>query len=283
VLKWKLMLSTLPIVLAMAAVKLLLDVVFQFKGLVPFADVGVILTACVFLIGFLLAGTMADYKESERLPAEIATTLEAIEEIFALASTNRPGLSLPVLRRGVLDLTDAIKTWLVQRDTDVYAALSRMGEMIGWLEAEGAGPYASRAVPQLMTVRRNVSRIDVIARTGFLPPAYALLEVLVVMVIGLMLVAEFSSRLVESVIVPFVTLVNIYMLRLIRDIDNPFEYSPDGKQDGRAEVELWPIDEYRARLAARVAEAPAARLAGSEPAAAPSFSGSMVTPDIVER
>jgi len=71
-------------------------------------------------------------------------------------------------------------------------------------------------------------------------------------VIGLMLIAEFSSLLVECVIVPFVTLVNVYMLRLIRDIDNPFEYSPDGRQSGRAEVELWPLDEYRARLAARL-------------------------------
>ena len=67
-LKWKLMISTLPIVLVMAGVKLVLDLYFEFPGLVPFADVGVILTACVFLIGFLLAGTMADYKESERLP-----------------------------------------------------------------------------------------------------------------------------------------------------------------------------------------------------------------------
>jgi hypothetical protein len=253
-LKWKLMLSTLPIVMAMAAVKLLLDVVFQFRGLVAFSDVGVILTACVFLIGFLLAGTMADYKESERLPAEIAATLEAIEEIFALAAINRPGLKLPALRRSVLDLTDAIKDWLVQRrrTDDVYGALSHMGDVIGWLEREGAGPYASRAIPQLMAVRRTVARIDVIARTGFLPPAYALLEVLVVMVIGLMLIAEFSSMLVEVLIVPFVTLVNVYMLRLIRDIDNPFEYAPDGKESGRAEVELWPIDEYRARLAARV-------------------------------
>ena len=80
-LKWKLMISTLPIVLVMAGVKLVLDLYFEFPGLVPFADVGVILTACVFLIGFLLAGTMADYKESERLPAEIAATLETIEEI----------------------------------------------------------------------------------------------------------------------------------------------------------------------------------------------------------
>lgn len=252
-LKWKLMLSTLPIVLAMAAVKLVLDLVFGFRGLVPFADVGVILTACVFLIGFLLAGTMADYKESERLPAEIASTLETIEEIFALAAINRPGLDLASLRRSVLGLTDAIRTWLVRpSDTDVYGALSSLGETIGNLEREGAGPYASRAIPQLMAVRRNVSRIDVIARTGFLPPAYALLEVLVIMVIGLMLIAQFSSRLVECLIVPFVTLVNVYMLRLIRDIDNPFEYASDGKQSGRAEVELWPLDEYRARLAERV-------------------------------
>jgi len=274
VLKWKLMLSTLPIVIAMAAVKLLLDFVFEFRGLVAFADVGVILTACVFLIGFLLAGTMADYKESERLPAEIAATLETIEEIFALAAINRPALDLPTLRRSVLELTDAIKDWLVhRRDADVYGALSRMGEVIGSLEREGAGPYASRAIPQLMAVRRTVGRIDVIARTGFLPPAYALLEVLVVMVIGLMLIAEFSSRLVECVIVPFVTLVNVYMLRLIRDIDNPFEYSADGRQQGRAEVELWPLDEYRARLAARLGtgEAAAAIRAPEIQPARPSF------------
>jgi len=111
-LKWKLMISTLPIVLVMAGVKLVLDLYFEFPGLVPFADVGVILTACVFLIGFLLAGTMADYKESERLPAEIAATLETIEEIFALAAINRPGLKLPALRRSVLELTDEIKHWL---------------------------------------------------------------------------------------------------------------------------------------------------------------------------
>ena len=140
-LKWKLMISTLPIVLVMAGVKLVLDLYFEFPGLVPFADVGVILTACVFLIGFLLAGTMADYKESERLPAEIAATLETIEEIFALAAINRPGLKLPALRRSVLELTDEIKHWLMhRRDTDgVYGALSRMGEVIGCLEQRARG------------------------------------------------------------------------------------------------------------------------------------------------
>lgn len=42
-----------------------------------------------------------------------------------------------------------------------------------------------RAVPQLLMVRRCVSRIDVIVRNWPLPPAYALLEVLIVMTISL--------------------------------------------------------------------------------------------------
>jgi hypothetical protein len=252
-LKWRLMISTLPWVVAVLLTKLVLEQVFGFSGIVAFPDVGVILTASVFLIGFLLAGTMTDYKESEKLPAEISTTLETLEEIFMLAATNRPSLGLPSLRRKVLALTDSIKAWLLKREAvDVYAALSDMGLVIRELEKEGAGPYASRAVPQLLALRQRVTRIDVIARTGFLPPAYALLEVLVVMVIALLLVASFGNRFVEFLIVPLVTLVNVYMLRLIRDIDNPFDYRADGTEQGRAEVELWPIDEYRARLLARL-------------------------------
>jgi hypothetical protein len=254
--KWRLMLTTLPVVAVVLVAKMAVQFWLGFDGLVPFSDVGVIMTACVFLIGFLLAGTMADYKESEKLPAEISTTLETLEEILMLGATNRPGLHLPELRRSVLELTDAIKSWLVHRQStdEVYGSLSAMGRVIRRLEMAGAGPYASRAVPQLLALRKTVARIDVIARTGFLPPAYALLEVLVVMVILLMLLASFGSRVVEMLVVPLVTLVNIYMLRLIRDIDNPFDYGPDGGGRGSAEVELWPIDEYRARLAARLDE-----------------------------
>jgi len=69
VLKWKLMVSTLPVVLTLLGLKLFLERVLGFEGLIDFSDVGIILTSGVFLIGFLLAGTMADYKEAEKLPA----------------------------------------------------------------------------------------------------------------------------------------------------------------------------------------------------------------------
>ncbi len=254
-LKWKLMLSTLPVVAAILALKLFLDFVVGFQGLIDFSDVGIILTAGVFLTGFLLAGTMADYKEAEKLPAEIACTLETLEDIFVLAATDRPILSVPDLRRELLALTDAIRDWILRLRTtpEVYAAMTRLSVVLQQLERAGAGPYASRAVPQLLMLRRSVSRVDVIVRTGFLPPAYALLEALVVMIITLMFIARFRSAVAESLIVPFVGLINIYMLRLIKDIDNPFDFEGGRRGTDSGEIALFPIDEYRQRLAERIA------------------------------
>jgi hypothetical protein len=256
VLKWKLMLTTLPIVAAVTAVKLGLEL-NGFAGVVEFSDVGVVLTGAVFLTGFLLSGTMSDFKESEKLPGDLATTLETIEELFVLAATQRPSLDVAELRKAVLGLADAILGWLAKQRTtaQVFEAMTAMNGVICRLEKEGAGPYASRAVPQLLMVRRAVSRIDVISRTGFLPPAYALLEVLLAMIIGLLCVAKFKTFIGECILVPFVTLVNVYMIRLIKDIDDPFDYAPDGAKRGAAEIDLFPLTEYRARLAARAESA----------------------------
>ena len=98
--KWRLMLSTLPLVAAILVGKFILQFALGLQGFVDFSDVGIVLTAGVFLLGFLLAGTMADYKEAEKIPAELASTLETLEEIFVLAATNRPALDFASLRRG---------------------------------------------------------------------------------------------------------------------------------------------------------------------------------------
>ena len=222
--------------------------------MVEFSDVGVVLTGAVFLTGFLLAGTMADYKESEKLPGEVAITLEGLEELFLLVKEQRPALDLKALQKQLLALTDSIKDWLVKKQTtsQIFAALTQMNSAFVALDKAGAGGDASEALPHLMSLRRSLSRIDVISRTGFLPPAYALLEVLLTMILGLMMVAKFKSPVAEFVLIPFVSLVNIYMLRLIKDIDDPFDFAPDGSKNGGAEVDLFPLDEYRARLAARI-------------------------------
>ena len=253
-LKWKLMLTTLPFVAAVTAIKAVLDFGVQFTGVIEFGDVGVVLTGAVFLTGFLLAGTMADYKESEKLPGEVAANLEMLEELYVLTAAQKPALDLKQLQRSVLTLTDTIKDWLVKKKTSpqMFAALTDMNAMFVVLDKAGAGADSARALPHLTALRRSVSRIDVISRTGFLPPAYALLEVLLTMILVLMMVAKFKSPVAEFVFIPVVSLLNIYMLRLIKDIDDPFDFAPDGSKRGGAEVDLFPIDEYRERLAARI-------------------------------
>ena len=84
--KWKLMLTTLPVVVAVTLLKLAMERVFGLPGWVDFSDVSAVLTAGAFLVGFMLAGTLADYKESEKLPSEIVTTLETIDDLITASS-----------------------------------------------------------------------------------------------------------------------------------------------------------------------------------------------------
>ena len=85
---------------------------------------------------------------------------------------------------------------------------------------------------------------------------YALLDLLVVSVLTLLVVASYKSEfgtLGKYIIIGFVSLIYSYLWRLVRDVDDPFEYSPDGERTGAAEVELFPLTEYQARARDRLA------------------------------
>jgi hypothetical protein len=250
-LKWRLLLTTLPYVAGALALKVGLERGLGVQGVLEFGDIGLVLTGGVFLIGFMLSGTLTDYKESEKIPADLACTLETIEEAFAQAAVGRT-LDLAAYRRAVLETGESIWNWLHRKipQTEMFTALTRLGERILEVERAGAGPHATRAIRELHNLRKLTTRVGVISRTGFVAAGYALLEVLMVAVLVMMLASRFKNLLTEVVLVSFVTLIFVYMVRLIRDIDDPFEYDEHG-QIGSAEVELFPLGEYLERLRAR--------------------------------
>lgn len=100
-------------------------------------------------------------------------------------------------------------------------------------------------------VRRIVGRLDVIERTGFLSSGYAILEVMVAAILLLLLASRFKTPVAEYTLVASISLIYVYMLRLIRNIDDPFDYGPNLEVRGAAEVELFPLTEYVARARAR--------------------------------
>lgn len=252
--KWKLMVTTLPIVLVVIGVRVFLEKKYQFHGFLDFSDVGPVLTAAAVLIGYMLANTTSDYKESERLPGELAASLETMEETYMWAGVTRTQLEVLAFREKMMQLTESILGWLTGKQTapQKFRALQDMNQVIVELERAGAANPASRLLGEMHALRRTLTRIGVIARTGFLASGYALLDFLVVSVVVLMSIASYKNGFAKYVILISVPMTYIYMLRLVRDVDNPFDYASDGRQKGAAEVDLFPLYEYRSRLQERI-------------------------------
>jgi hypothetical protein len=200
----------------------------------------------------MLAGTMADYKESEKLPGELASTLENLEETL-VAGARSKGLDVTEMRQAVLALIETVKRWLTNHEDGsiLYAAVGGFSVQLEKLEAAGASSSSSRAQGELWALRRHLTRMDVIRKTTFLQTGYALLDTLVGLSILIVVAAKFKTELAEAIVVPVVTLIFVYMLRLIRDADDPFDYGANGVQ-GAADVDLFPLTDYEARLRARL-------------------------------
>lgn len=263
--KWRLMARTLPFVVLVLLAKLLLIKGLGFEGLIEFGDLTTIITGGTFLLTFMLGGTITDYKESEKLPAELACTLEAIEETFRMAArtNDKPDkkINLAEMVDTLQQTTDSIVAWLknpTQNQNQVFASLSRLADVGCGVSPAGAN-WAVRAAGEITALRKVVTRISVVARTNFVLYGYALFDTLTGVILVLLLIAKFKSLAAAVTLVSFLTLTFLYMGRLLRDVDNPFQYGEAG--GGGSEVDQTPVLEYAARLKERVSSSEAATAA----------------------
>ncbi|GAB4124202.1 MAG: hypothetical protein OHK0045_11090 [Raineya sp.] len=250
--KWKLMLTSSLLALGVVFLKILLVEVVNFQGLVELSDMALVVSAGVFLIGFMLAGTMADYKESERIPGEIASALESIEET-CLNLAEKANFSKKKVFENCQYLAQQIDDWFLKKvkEEEMFASLSEFNVLINDLDKVGATPpVLARVFNEMSTLRRVLTRSSVISRTGFLATGYALLEVLLVVMAVVMLIIKFKNLIATIIVVFFITLVYLYMYKLIKDIDDPFEYEQNG-QAGVSEIALFPLHEYLERVKKR--------------------------------
>ena len=262
-LKWKLMISTLPVPLVAVVIRYILEHFFKnymnnYSGVMDFSALSPVLTGGVFLIGLMLSGTLQDYKESEKIPAELATCLETIEETVTWVCANRPAVNERQMKELVAEVTDEVIGWLLRKRTPEqgFVAIEKLNGLVKEFDKLNAGLPAVRMMTEIHNLRRTMTRIGVISRTGFLASGYALLDILVVSVLTLLIIASYKAEfgvLGKYIIIGFVSLIYSYLWRLVKDVDDPFEYAPDGERTGAAEVELFPILEYQARAKERLA------------------------------
>lgn len=250
--KWRLMLTTLPATLFMLILKLGLFYGLHFEGWVKFSEIGIVVTGGIFLLGFMLAGVMTDYKESERMPSEIACALETLDDIITLAYEVKLNFDVKDLRSRLYSVTESIIQYFERKHGEdvVFQKISSITEIARVMETANVGGIISRMSVEQYNLRKLFTRVTVIKRTNFLSTGYALLQVLSCIIFGLLLISKFDNIVVSGIIVCFITQIFVYMIRLIMDVDQPFEYSSTGVPRA-SDVDLTPLLEYYNRAPKR--------------------------------
>lgn len=204
----------------------------------------------------MLAGVISDYKESEKLPGELAATLETIDDAIVAASRAGKPFDARDVRRRYRKVAVVIADWFMNRGTvaSCLQELNGMNELIADLDRKGAGAvFVARCLSEQHNLRKLVIRIDVIRRTQFIATGYALLQMFVFTAVVLMAFSNFRNWQVQFLVIGTLTLIYLYLLRLIRDLDDPFEYARGYEEGGSADVSPHPVLEYRKRLEASLA------------------------------
>jgi len=197
--KWKLLLKTLPIVVLVVALALVRDYILQVKGIIEFSEVSPLLSAVALIIGFMLAGVLADYKESEKIPGEMATTLETIGDTVQIVVALNKEADARDFESKYRALVCTVEDWFMRR-VDVeqcYAALDDFRQVVLAMHEAGGVSYTIRCLGETHNLRRLITRVNVISRTSFIPAGYALLDLLVGTTLILLLISNYKTPMAE--------------------------------------------------------------------------------------
>jgi hypothetical protein len=118
-----------------------------------------------------------------------------------------------------------------------------MNEFFISLDKAGVQPnYIIKMKNDQNAIRKTILRISTIRDTDFVGSAYAIVQIMwTVLAFGLILIKiePFYASLFFTIIVIFLI---SYMFFLIKDLDNPFDYSLNGETG--TEISLQPLHDF---------------------------------------
>ena len=228
----------------------------ELHDLIELSDITIVFTGAFFVFGLLLAATMSDFKESEKIPGEVASNLEAIKDWIYLAfRAPRTGssdlckedLNRSHIRQELLLITDGIISWIysVEKDSNVIFPLIRKSNEIAYYFAErGVDKEAIKGIQEnTNAMRKQLTRAYSISRNNFIKPAYTLLKSILFIVISLLIITKFKTPAADYFVTSAITFLFCYLYLLIAGLDDPFDVT-----NGDTDVDLKPIDRFKQRL-----------------------------------
>jgi hypothetical protein len=249
--KWHLALKVLPLIILVIILKLVAHQFgLEFISLNPLFT-GIV-TANIFLLGFLIAGVLADYKESEKLPGELASSIETIMDECLIIYKNKKAEPAKECLNHTLNLTNSIDEWFhkKERTRALMDKISGFNDFFIAFESLTQANFIARLKQEQSAIRRMLIRIHTIRETSFVSSGYAIAEsITIFLIIGLIFV-KIDPFYEALFFVSAIVFVQTYMIALIKDLDNPFEYY--GEDIGHDEVSLKPLDDLKLRIEEKI-------------------------------
>jgi hypothetical protein len=245
--KWSIAIRILPLIMALTLLKFLSHKL-GFEVMELNALFTSLVAGTIFLIGFLISGVLSDYKESEKLPSEITASLRTL---FDDTFTIRKGKSdtadqfIKFQRSFIKSLMD----WLYkkERTKSILNKISMMNDYFIEFEKEGVqANYIIKMKNEQNSLRKMILRIDTIRDTSFVGSAYAIVEAMGFLTASGLIIIKIEPFYASLFLTLLITFLISYMFLLIKDLDNPFDYSINGESG--TEISLKPLYDLRSEF-----------------------------------
>jgi hypothetical protein len=241
----------LPFIALLVLIKLILHR-FQLEFLSINAIFSGLIGANVFLMGFLLSGVMADFKESERLPGEMSAVLATLADEFQSIHRRSSSPKALAALEHVRELGFTIHRWLhkQERSMSVMARITSLNDHFLEVEALTQANFIARLKQEQNALRKVVIRIHTIRETDFISSGYFIASSTTVLLLAGLACARIEPFHESLFFVVLIGYLLLFLMFLIRDLDNPFGYY---QGESSEDVSLKPLEDALADLQERVA------------------------------
>lgn len=241
--KWRIFALTLPLTVLFGLAKLL----FHQKGweLWTFNSLtSSLFGAATFIVAFQLSGTLSDYRSSDGLLTQFCMSIESIQDSNLLTAKINFEYDPQPLRQELLFLVKDLRDTL-QAEKSIQPLILKIADLhqlFADLEKYAIGSSMGQVLTEQGNLRGILLQIKGVRDSDFIQPAYALLELFTIAsTIALLLIG--SEEISESIVVSsLLFVVFLYLLLLIKDLDNPFQYGGFSSMDSSLSVLNEEID-----------------------------------------
>jgi hypothetical protein len=208
------------------------------------------ISGAIFTIAIVFAGVLTDFKESEKIPGEIATSIRTIYSDLTLIRVQDKEI-ISRMQGKVYRLLVTINTnfrnntWnLKEIDNTIDLFVEEISRLV---DMNVPPQYTVKLKNELGTIDRLSHRVMTIAETSFIPAAYAISELAAAGVIILLFFVKLDPLYEGLVLFTVLCMLLAALLLLIKDMDNPFEVG----RGSHADIDLFLLWDLEKELAQR--------------------------------